>query len=223
LQPSAAAPTPQAPPPPTAQSPQPGPQPSAANAPQNDEPRPKRLCAAGEFCFGPVLTAGALNVFGIGFQARMQYWGFAFDYQFIGLGYRGVDGNLSLITIDGRVYPFGKAFFFSAGVAWQNIALNTIVHASYMGVPLDVDAKGKVNIPLLKFGLGVGGRAGLVFGIDLGVGFRLASADVKLVTDLPQIPEVIAAEARFRRAANKWVEWFPFTVQLNLLRLSYLF
>jgi len=198
-------------------------QPVAANAAENEEGREKRRCAAGEFCFGPVLTAGVLNVFGVGVQARMQYWGIAFDYQFISLGYKSVDGDLSLITIEGRVYPFGNAFFISAGFAWQNIALQTIVHATIEGVTIDVDTKGKVNIPLFKLGLGVGGRDGFVFGLDLGVGFRLSDADVKLQTDLPQIPEVIAAEAEFRQAANKWVEWMPFTVQLNLLRLSYLF
>lgn len=186
-------------------------------------PPEKRRCVAGDFCFGPVLTAGVLNVFGIGLQARMDYWGFAFDYQFISLGYRDVDGDLSLITIEGRVYPFGNAFFISAGFAWQNIALQTIVHATVEGVAIDVDAKGTVNLPLFKLGLGVGGRDGFVFGLDLGLGFRLSDADVKLKTDLPQFPEVIEAEAEFRRAANKWVEWLPFTIQLNLLRLSYLF
>jgi hypothetical protein len=201
--------------------PQPGT--AAATAAPEEPPREKRRCAAGEFCFGPVLTGGALNVFGIGVQARMQYWGFAFDYQFISLGYKDVDGDLSLITIEGRVYPFGNAFFLSAGFAWQNIALHTIVHASVQGVPIDVDAKGSVNLPLFKLGLGFGGRDGFVFGIDLGFGFRLHDADVKLQTNLPQFPEVIKAEGEFRQAANKWVEWLPFTPQLNVLRLSYLF
>jgi hypothetical protein len=194
-----------------------------AALPGEEQQSEKRRCAAGEFCFGPVLTAGVLNVFGIGLQARTDYWGFAFDYQFINLGYKDVDGNLRLITIEGRVYPFGNAFFISAGFAWQNIALQSIVHMTVNGLTVNVDARGTVNIPLFKLGLGVGGRDGFVFGLDLGIGFRLSSADVKLTTDLPQIPEVIKAEAEFRQAANKWVEWFPFTLQLNILRLSYLF
>jgi hypothetical protein len=196
----------------------------AAIAPEYQEPE-KRRCAAGDFCFGPVLTGGVLNVFGIGLQARMDYWGFAFDYQFIGLGYKEVDGNLSLITIEGRAYPFGNVFFVSAGFAWQNVALHSIVHATVQGIAIDIDARGSVNIPVFKLGLGFGGRDGVVFGIDLGIGFRLSSANVKLETNLTQlqIPEVVKAEAEFRQAANKWVEWLPFTLQLNLLRLSYLF
>jgi hypothetical protein len=197
-------------------------QPAAATAPPEESPTKKR-CAAGDFCFGPVITAGLLNVFGIGLQARMDYWGFAFDYQFFSLGYKEVHGDLSLITIEGRAYPFGNAFFLSMGFAWQNIALHTTVHASVEGVPIDVDAKGHVNLPLFKLGIGVGGRDGFVFGIDLGLGFRLNDANVRLATDLPPFPEVLKAEAQFRQAANKWVEWLPFTPQLNVLRLSYLF
>ena len=194
----------------------------AALPPEEQAPE-KRRCAAGEFCFGPVLTAGVLNVFGIGVQARMDYWGFAFDYQFISLGYKDVDGDLSLITIEGRVYPLGNALFISAGFAWQNVALQSIIHMTVNGINVAVDARGTVNIPVFKLGLGVGGRDGFVFGLDLGIGFRLSSADVKLETGLPQTPQVIKAEAEFRQAANKWVEWLPFTLQLNILRLSYLF
>jgi hypothetical protein len=197
-----------------------GPPPLAAEA---DEPGKKKRCVADEFCFGPTLTAGVLNVFGIGFQARMEYWGFAFDYQFISLGYRDVDGTLHLITLEGRAYPFGGYFFVSAGVAWQNVDLDTTVTVRAEGFSTDVDAKGSVNIPLFKLGFGFGGRDGFVFGIDLGFGFRLSSADVKIDTNLPPFPEVVKAENDFRRAANKWVEWLPFTLQLNLLRIGYLF
>jgi hypothetical protein len=177
-----------------------------------------------------VLTAGLLNVFGIGLQARTDYWGFAFDYQFISLGYKDVDGDLGLITIEGRVFPFGNAFFLSSGFAWQNVALETTVSGTVEGVKVSVDARGSVNVPVFKIGLGVGGRDGFVFGLDLGIGFRLSSADVKLETNVDEasLPEPIKSEfiktkAEFRQAANKWVESLPFTVQLNLLRLSYLF
>jgi hypothetical protein len=194
------------------------------------EPSVRRRCVAGEFCFGPVLTAGLLNVFGIGLQARTDYWGFAFDYQFISLGYKDVDGDLGLITIEGRVYPFGNAFFLSTGFAWQNVALETTITGVVEGVQVSVDARGSVNVPVFKIGLGVGGRDGFVFGLDLGIGFRLSSADVKLETNVDEasLPEPIKSEfiktkAEFRQAANKWVESLPFTVQLNLLRLSYLF
>jgi hypothetical protein len=198
----------------------------AAAAPEAEGGEPRR-CVAGDLCFGPVLTAGVLNVFGVGLQARSDYWGLAFDYQFFSLGYNDVDGDINLITIEGRVYPFGNAFFLSAGFAWQNVAAHTIVRVTVEGVDVDVDTKGKVNLPLFKLGFGVGGRDGFVFGIDLGIGIRLSDADVKLDTDLPpeieSIPQVIDAENQIRKAANQWVDWLPFTLQLNVLRLSYLF
>jgi hypothetical protein len=199
-------------------------------AAEAQEPPGKKRCLAGDFCFGPVLTAGLLNVFGIGVQARMDYWGFAFDYQFISLGYKDVDGDLGLITIEGRVFPFGNAFYLSTGFAWQNVALETTITGTVEGVPVSVDARGSVNVPVFKIGLGVGGRDGFVFGADIGIGFRLAEADVTLETNVDEasLPEPIRVEyvkrkAQFRQAANEWVESLPFTVQLNILRLSYLF
>jgi hypothetical protein len=128
------------------------------------------------------------------------------------------------------VFPFGNAVFLSTGFAWQNVALETTVSGTVEGVLVSVDARGSVNVPVFKIGLGVGGRDGFVFGLDLGIGFRLGSADVKLETNVDEdtLPEPIKSEfiktkAQFRQAANEWVESLPFTVQLNILRLSYLF
>ena len=184
----------------------------------------ERLCVFGDFCFGPVATAGIINVFGIGAHARMDYWGIGFDYQFIGLNYAEVHGDLNLLTFEGRVYPGGGAFYLAAGIAWQNIELDTELDVRVTtNAPITrVAALGSVNIPTLKLGLGVMGRNGFVLGIDLGIGIRLKSVDPKLETNLPQIPEVVEAEGEFRRAAKAWIEWLPFTVQLNVLRLGFL-
>jgi hypothetical protein len=191
----------------------------------NDRAAEKPNCIGGGFCIGPMLTAGLINVIGLGAHARTDHWGFGFDYQFIGLGYEDVDGDLSLVTIEGRVYPFGNAFYLSAGIAWQHVTLETTVRVPEMqGLPaFDIDADGTVNLSLLKLGLGFMGREGLVFGIDLGFGVRLNRVSVELRTNLPRIAEVIEAENEFRRAAKAWIEWLPFTPQLNLVRVGYLF
>jgi hypothetical protein len=182
-------------------------------------------CVIGSFCIGPVVTAGVLNVFGVGAHARMDYWGVGIDYQFIGLGYRGVDGQLGLLTVEGRVYPFANAFYFSAGFAWQSVGLETVVHVPAMnGLPaFDTRVEGSVNLPLFKLGIGFMGRSGFVLGIDLGFGIKLAGMEVDVQTNLPRIPEVVQAEAEFRAAAESWVEWLPFAAQFNILRLGYLF
>lgn len=178
----------------------------------------------GSFCFGPVVTAGVLNVFGIGAHARMDYWGIGFDYQFIGLNSSEVHGDLNLLTLEGRLYPTAGAFYVAAGIAWQNIALDTEVNVRVTSnAPVTrVAALGRVNIPVFKLGLGMMGRSGFVLGIDLGIGIRLRAVDPKLETNLPQVPEVVEAEGEFRRAAKSWIEWLPFTVQLNVLRLGFL-
>lgn len=182
-------------------------------------------CLIGEFCIGPVLSAGGLNVFGIGAHARMDYWGIGFDYQFIGLTYSRVDGTLRLMTLEGRIYPGGGAFYFAGGVAWQHANLESEVTIPPMnGLPqITANAKGSVTIPMLKLGVGFMGRDHLVLGIDIGVLIRLESVDVQFETDLPRIAQVLAAEAQFRKAAKAWIEWFPFTIQFNVLRLGFLF
>lgn len=190
-----------------------------------DGERKQPKCLIGGFCIGPVITAGALNVFGIGAHARMDYWGLGVDYQFIGLTYDDVDGQLGLLTVEGRVYPFANAFYLAAGLAWQSVALDTTVHVPAMqGLPaMDVRAEGEVSLPLFKLGVGFMGRDGFVLGIDLGFGIRLAGMKVSVTTDLPRIPEVIEAEGEFRAAAKEWIEWLPFTLQLNVIRVGYLF
>lgn len=241
--PSAVAPVAPAPPPvytPAPEAPAPTPvQPAAAasegqshatsydRAGSSDEKSPGKQpkCLIGGFCIGPVITAGALNVFGIGAHARMDYWGIGVDYQFIGLTYDDVDGQLGLLTVEGRVYPFANAFYLAAGLAWQSVALDTTVHVPAMqGLPaFDVRAEGEVSLPLFKLGIGFMGRDGFVLGIDLGFGIRLAGMKVSVTTDLPRIPEVIEAEGEFRAAAKEWIEWLPFTLQLNVIRVGYLF
>jgi hypothetical protein len=186
----------------------------------------------GEFCIGPMLTGGVLNVFGIGVHARMKYWGLGFDYQFISLGYNQVDGDLGLVTLEGRIYPGGGAFYFSGGIAWQSISFETPVNVTVMGISQRVNVLGTTVLPLLKLGLGFMGRDGFVMGIDLGFGFRLNEVVVDLTTDvddllveagLDTLPQVVRARAEFRAAAEEWIEYLPFTLQFNVLRIGYLF
>jgi hypothetical protein len=204
-------------------------QPAAASAdvpePEGREKKQPVSCLIGGFCLGPVLSAGGLNVFGIGVHARMDYWGIGFDYQFIDLTYAHVDGTLRLITVEGRVYPGGGAFFFAAGMAWQSADLeSTVTIPAMRGLPeTRANARGDVTIPMFKLGVGFMGRNGFVLGIDLGILFRLESVHVNIETDLPRIQQVIDREDEFRRAAEAWIEWFPFTIQFNVLRLGFLF
>ncbi|MET0388377.1 MAG: hypothetical protein ABW321_20565, partial [Polyangiales bacterium] len=131
--------------------------------------------------------------------------------------------SLSLITIEARVDPFAGSFFLSGGIAWQRASLSGTVRYSAQGEEIEAEVLGKVNVPVLKLGLGLMGRSGFVFGADLGIGIQLGSNTVELSTDLPRNDEVIEVEARIRDRADAWVRALPMLVQLNLIRLGFLF
>jgi hypothetical protein len=221
-----------APPPPTA-APVEAPTPPVVIASASSEPyaEPPQSAARGTrcllagLCFGPVLTAGVLDVFGIGAQVRGAYWGVGIDYQFVHFTTQGVGVRLSLLTVEGRVYPFGGAFFLGAGLAWQAAKLAS--HITYSGdariPPIEADLTGRINVPVFKLGIGFMGRSGFVMGVDLALGVQLGGNTVEFGSSLPRIDQVIAAENKIRNRADKFVRDLPLLVQMNLLRFGYLF
>jgi hypothetical protein len=206
------------------------PPPSAADAalPPDDAPlssEHRTRCLFGGFCFGPTLTLGLLDVFGVGVQGRSDYWGVAIDYQFFHFTTQGVAVGLSLLTVEGRAFPFGNAFFLSAGVAWQRANLSR--HVSYAGdsnvPPIEADLSGRINVPVLKLGLGFMGRSGFSVGIDLAVGVQLGANTVEFSSTLPQIQQVVNVQNKIRNRADKFVRSLPFLLQANLVRIGFLF
>jgi hypothetical protein len=199
--------------------------PQSASAPDKDKDKDKSHCLLGELCFGPVLTAGVVDVFGIGAHARTDFWGIGLDYQFIRFTTRGVPVRLSLLTVEGRIYPFGGAFFIAGGLAWQSGSFRG--HLTYPGngqiPPIETDIAGSVNVPVFKLGAGFMGRSGFVMGIDLSLGLRLGGTRVSFSSDLPRIQEVTDVEDRIRSRANTWIRGLPFLLQVNILRFGVLF
>jgi hypothetical protein len=183
----------------------------------------KGPCLLRDICFGPILTFGVLDVLGAGIQVRSNYWGVGFDYQFISFTAQRIPITLSLLTFEGRVYPFAGAFFLAAGIAWQHAGLSGDVTYSDNNGDVTAQARGKINIPVLKLGIGFMGRSGLVLGIDLAFGIQLGGRTVEFSTSLPRVQEVIAVEDKIRQRADDWVGALPFLLQLNLIRIGYLF
>jgi len=208
--------------PPTAAAPAPAAAPEPELAP---EPAPPRRCLLGDFCFGPVLTLGVLDVLGIGVHARSDHFGVNVDFQFIHFSTQGIPITLTLFTVEGRVYPFADTFFLAAGVAWQHAGLTArVVYRGDSQVPpFATEVRGAVNVPVLKLGLGFMGRSGFILGTDLAFGVQLGGNTVEFSTDLPRIPEVIAAEDKVRRRADAWVRAIPFLLQFNVIRVGFLF
>ncbi|HEX4351522.1 MAG TPA: hypothetical protein VHZ95_01385, partial [Polyangiales bacterium] len=182
-------------------------------------------CLLGGLCFGPVLTLGVLDVFGIGALARSDHFGVGVDYQFVSFTASGIPTHLSLLTVEARVYPFAGAFFLSGGLAWQHA--NFRGHVTYQGdsqiPPIDTVVSGRVNVPVLKLGIGFMGRSGFIIGTDLALGIQLGRTKIGFDSDLPQIPQVVAVENKVRKRADAFVSGLPFLAQLNLIRLGFIF
>jgi hypothetical protein len=194
--------------------------PHGANATLEAEPP----CALGDTCLGPTLDLGLPNVIGGGFQLRFgKYFGAGLDFQVLpSISIDVASASASLFSVDGRVYPFGGAFFLAGGFAYQSIH-GTVNNGT-------IAAEASVGVPAVLFGIGFMGHDGLVLGIDLGLVFPLAGTkvDVKDLSDIPMGSVVTqAAVEQARKDAKDGVkqilEVLPVLVQLNLVRVGYLF
>jgi hypothetical protein len=76
---------------------------------------------------------------------------------------------------------------------------------------------------VLKLGLGWFSRSGFAVGFDLAFGLQLGGNTVAFSTDLPRLPEVVQTEEKIRNRADAWVRALPFLLQLNLIRIGFLF
>ena len=101
-------------------------------------------------------------------QARTDYWGVGIDYQLIGFRASGIPTHLSLLTVEGRLYPMAGAFFLAAGLAWQHATFRgQVVYPGDAQIPpIDTEVHGTVSVPVFKLGVGFMGRSGFVMGID---------------------------------------------------------
>jgi hypothetical protein len=204
-------------------------------APEHDSPidhEPSAApCALGFVCLGPVLTLGVPNLIGIGAYARIgKFVGVGADYQYLPtFGIDSVPVNASSISLEGRLYPTGDSFFVGAGFAYQSVtAEGRRLVRDPNGGEVTLAGKGELGLPLLKLGVGWLGYAGLVIGIDLAVEIPLGSRKLTITTTGSDGSEVYDAElAAVRRdvqdQADHVLDLIPLVVQLNFLRLGYMF
>lgn len=227
------APLPEAPPPASTAAAAPVAAPVAAPAapPTESESQakePESKCLIGDLCVGPLFTLGAINALGLGAHARYgKYVGFGLDYQwFPNVTVGDASAGWSLVTGEGRWYPFGGAFWLGGGLALQTFRAGVTGHTS-LG---DVGLNGKLTMPAFKLGLGFMGHDGFVMGIDLSaniplggthVGFAPLSGAAANIPEGQQMRDQL--QQKINDAANKGVKLIPFIPQLNLVRIGYLF
>jgi hypothetical protein len=182
-------------------------------------------CALGSVCVGPVLSLfGPPNLLGGGLHARIgRYLGVGVDYQMLPtLNLNPISFGSSLVSANARVYPFGGAFFLSGGFGYQ----------AFRGAIRDgsVTISAKTSFPALMASFGFMGRSGFVLGADLGLLFPLGTLRARVTDEngsLAQsgIPQADMDEARSKaeNSANKALNALPLLVQVNLLRVGYMF
>jgi hypothetical protein len=169
-----------------------------------------------------VLSGGIFNVIGIGVHARYEeYLGFGIDYQFSPIGTSDFDVSLSLLTLNGRFYPFAGSFFLTGGFAWQWATLETKTSTPTGNATLT----GDISIPAIMLGLGFMGHDGFVMGIDLALGIPLGDSDADItVKGAGADDDAIQGKIdKLNDVADTFVNLLPVTFQLNLLRIGYLF
>jgi hypothetical protein len=183
-------------------------------------------CAFGELCFGPLVTLGAIDPIGVGAHLRYgRYLGFGVDYQFlpthIAIGI--TSSTWSLFTVEGRVYPFGNAIFFSGGFGYQSFSGT----AHEMTPAGQVRLAGSLGVPTIKLGVGLLGESGFVLGADIGFNILLGNPHVKF-----EDPTGPGASYQFGAAglhqeinqrARQAMDSIPIVPQVNLIRMGYLF
>jgi hypothetical protein len=188
-------------------------------------------CALGDFCLGPVLTLGVPNLVGIGAHVRIgKFVGVGADYQYLPtFGIQSVPVDASSITLEGRLYPTGDSFFVGGGFAYQSVtAEGRRLVKDPNGVEFTLAGKGEVGLPLLKLGIGWLGYAGAVIGIDLAIEIPLGSRKLDITTtgsDGSEVfdDEVAALRRNVQDQADHMLDILPLVIQLNFLRLGYMF
>jgi hypothetical protein len=203
-----------------------GQSPAAVKATPGADRVPDERCALDQFCFGPMVTLGAIAPLGVGAHVRYgRYLGFAADYQFLPtrVDIATTSSTWHLITIEGRVYPFGGMIFFSGGFGYQHFSAT----ARRMTSVGPVGLSGSLGMPAIKLGFGVMGESGFVLGAD--IGFNILLGHSKVHFDPPTGPGAtyqygaIGLQAEIDSMADDAMDKIPIIPQVNLIRMGYLF
>jgi hypothetical protein len=183
-------------------------------------------CLLKSVCMGPVVSLlGPPNLIGGGLHARIgRYLGVGVDYQVLPtLNFNPVSLGSSLFSANARVYPFGGAFFLGGGIGYQSIRGQFRQD--------DIGVQAHVGFPAAMASIGFMGHDGFVLGADLGMLFPLTTMHASVTqapgTNLAAMgvaqADIDAARSKAESQVNKTLGSLPFLLQVNLIRLGYMF
>lgn len=176
-------------------------------------------------CLGPVATIfSTFGTFGLGVRASYgDYFGASIDYQLLPtINFSKFSIGTGVFSATARVYPFKGKFFAGAGFGYMHMLVR--VHANN-----DIDAEMKVGTPIFILNVGMMGRTGFVFGMDASLLVPLQKLRARIhvspgsgADNIPQ-DELDSKRDEFSADVNKALGKVPFVLQLNLVRLGYIF
>lgn len=165
--------------------------------------------------------------FGIGLRANIgDYFGASLDYQFMpNLSVSKVSFGGGMFSATARVYPLKGKLFVGAGFGYMH---------HFVRVRSDeINAEAKIGAPIALINIGMTGRTGFVFGMDAALVIPLskmrASTTATPGPGADQLPqEELQARLDEEREevtedVNRVLGKIPFVVQLNLVRIGYIF
>jgi hypothetical protein len=168
-----------------------------------------------------------LPFFGLGVRASIgDYFGASIDYQFMPtLSVSQISFGTGMFSATARVYPLKGKLFVGAGFGYQHFFLR--VRSD------EINAEAKVGVPLALINIGMTGRSGFVFGMDAALVIPMSKMRATTTAtageradDIPR--EELQARLDERREevtddVNKVLGKIPILIQLNLVRIGYIF
>jgi hypothetical protein len=212
------------------------PVPDTVSEPPSLEGRPDaNKCLLTPVCLGPMVTLLSIGPmspgFGLGIRANVgDYFGGSIDYEFLPkISFAGAAINSGTFSATGRVYPFGGKFFIGGGFGYTHLAV------SYTSDDIDVAAN--VGVPIALINLGMTGRTGFVFGIDLALVIPMAKLRSKVSVapgknyedeyqqyqDHVDDDELASKQQEAADELDKYLNELPVSFQINFVRLGYIF
>lgn len=184
----------------------------------------KQPCLLTPVCLGPMATLfSTLGTFGIGIRASYgDFLGASIDYQTLPtIHFAKFSIGTGMFSATARVYPLKGKFFVGAGFGYLHYFLR--VRSD------EIDAEARVGVPIGLINVGFNGRSGFVFGMDAGLVLPLKKMRAT-VTATPGegVPDIAQEQLEDERQdaeseINKTLGKIPILLQLNLVRIGYIF
>lgn len=163
-----------------------------------------------------------LGTFGIGARANFgDFVGASLDYQALPtINFSKFSIGTGVFSATARVYPFRGKLFVGAGFGYLHY---------FLRLRSDIDAEARVGVPVGLINVGFSGRNGFVFGMDAALVIPLkkmrATVTAKPGENAPDLPQDKLDEQRedVTEDINKVLGKIPILLQLNLVRIGYIF